>query len=250
VDVLQRSLKKIASSRDQGKLDHFVPANETKNPILEVKEAISIPVSDPKTSEADLAELYPQALEQLHDYASTIASMYHDNPFHNFEHASYVTLSAQKLLHRIVVSRQKESSDESETLKSQSSAYGTTDDPLTHFAVLFSTMIHDIDHSGVSNGQLIKEGAEVAKLYDNKSIAEQNSIDVAWDLLMEPSYEELRKCIFTTQEDYDRFHSLIVNAVIATDIFDKELKDFRNKRWEKAFREEVISSCSKSRQQL
>jgi hypothetical protein len=103
-------------------------------------------------------------------------------------------------------------------------------------------MIHDVDHSGVSNGQLIKEGTEISKLYDNKSVAEQNSIDVAWDLLMEPSYEELCKCIFTTQEHHDRFRSLVVNSVIATDIFDKELKDFRNNRWEKAFRVDPNSS--------
>jgi hypothetical protein len=50
-------------------------------------------------------------------------------------------------------------------------------------------MIQDVDHSGVSKDDqfLIKEGAEVAKLYDNRRVAEQNSIDVAWDLLMEPS---------------------------------------------------------------
>jgi hypothetical protein len=58
---------------------------------------------------------------------------------------------------------------------------------------------------------------------------------VAWELLMESSYEELRRFIFPNQQEYDRFRSLVVNSVIATDIFDKELKDFRNRRWEKAF---------------
>ena len=52
---------------------------------------------------------------------------------------------------------------------------------------------------------------------------------------MESSYEELRKCIFPNQQEYDRFRSLVVNSVIATDIFDKDLKAFRNRRWEKAF---------------
>ncbi len=92
-------------------------------------------------------------------------------------------------------------------------------------------MNQDVEHNGGSKDDqfLIKEDDEIAKLYDNKSVAEQNSIDVAWNLLMEPSYEELRNCIFTTQEDHDRFRSLVANG-----IFDEELKDFRNKRWEKA----------------
>ena len=32
-----------------------------------------------------------------------IASMYHDVHFHNFEHASHVTMSAQKLINKVVL---------------------------------------------------------------------------------------------------------------------------------------------------
>lgn len=32
-----------------------------------------------------------------------------------------------------------------------------------------------------------------------------------------------------------RFRQLIVNVVLATDIFDKELNDLRKRRWERAF---------------
>jgi hypothetical protein len=35
---------------------------------------------------------------------------------------------------------------------------GITSDPLTQFAVIFSALIHDVDHWGVSNNELIKEG--------------------------------------------------------------------------------------------
>jgi hypothetical protein len=41
-------------------------------------------------------------LDQLEDYVSAVASMYRDNPFHNFEHASHVVMSVVKLLSRIV----------------------------------------------------------------------------------------------------------------------------------------------------
>jgi hypothetical protein len=99
-------------------------------------------------------------------------------------------------------------------------------------------MINDVDHEGVSNAQLVKENADISVLYKHKSPAEQNSIDLAWDLLMEPSYEELRSCIFTNQADAARSRSLVVNLVIATDIFDRDLKELRNTRWEKAFGED------------
>ena len=55
-----------------------------------------------------------------------------------------------------------------------------TSDPLTQFAVIFSAMIHDIDHTGVPNMQLVKEKAHVAVVYKNRSVAEQNSFDLAW----------------------------------------------------------------------
>ena len=99
-----------------------------------------------------------------------------------------------------------------------------------------------MDHAGVSNATLIKEGTDIAKLYKEKSVAEQNSIDLAWELLMEDNYRDLQKAIFTTKDEYDRFRKLVVNSVIATDIFDKDLKALRNSRWDKAFQENANDS--------
>ena len=41
--------------------------------------------------------------------------------------------------------------------------------------------------------------------------------------------------VLGSSEQIGRFRQLIVNAVMATDIFDRELKDFRERRWNKAF---------------
>ena len=41
-------------------------------------------------------------------------------------------------------------------------------------------LIHDADHPGVSNAQLAKEEPDLATTYRNKSLAEQNSLDIAW----------------------------------------------------------------------
>eukprot|EP00538_Stauroneis_constricta_P004961 CAMPEP_0119545464 /NCGR_PEP_ID=MMETSP1352-20130426/214_1 /TAXON_ID=265584 /ORGANISM="Stauroneis constricta, Strain CCMP1120" /LENGTH=253 /DNA_ID=CAMNT_0007590011 /DNA_START=35 /DNA_END=793 /DNA_ORIENTATION=+ len=98
-------------------------------------------------------------------------------------------------------------------------------------------MIHDVDHPGVSNAQLVKEFDDMAALYENKSVAEQNSVDLAWGLLMDTAYTDLRRVLFANDEEKKRFRQLLVNSVMATDIFDPDLKQVRNKRWERAFSE-------------
>lgn len=75
----------------------------------------------------------------------------------------------------------------------------------------------------------------MAALYRDKSIAEQNSVDLAWDLLSDPMYKDLRHCIACSKDERKRFRQLVVNSVMATDIFDKDMKELRNSRWDKAF---------------
>ena len=114
------------------------------------------------------------------------------------------------------------------------------------YAILCSqALIHDVDHTGVPNAQLIKEQSPVAEFYKGKSVAEQNSVDIAWHLLMDNSYKELRCAIYTTTEELRRFRELVVNSVMATDIVDKDLKALRNARWEKAFSEATSGEDSK-----
>lgn len=110
------------------------------------------------------------------------------------------------------------------------------------FAINFSALVHDTDHPGVSNAQLLKEQPAFSERYHNKSVAEQNSLDVAWDVLMDPHFKELREYIFETEEEMIRFRQVVVNIVLATDIFDPELNDLRKKRWETAFAESSRSA--------
>eukprot|EP00980_Cylindrotheca_fusiformis_P017960 scaffold5706_cov151-Cylindrotheca_fusiformis.AAC.6 len=190
-----------------------------------------------RTSTVDIGE---EAKSQLRDYISTISRLYIDNAFHNFEHASHVTASVKKLLARIVKVGEGNglgASDPSESVALVDLAghsYGITSDPLTQFAVVFSALIHDVDHPGVPNTQLVKENTRWAQIY-KKSIAEQKSVDLAWDMLMEDEYAALRACIYQTEDDLKRFRQLIVNTVLATDIVDKELQTLRKARWEIAF---------------
>ena len=94
------------------------------------------------------------------------------------------------------------------------------------------------------NTQLIKEGHGLARVYKNKSVAEQNSIDLAWELLMDKAFDDLRACIYTNAAERDRFRQLVVNSVMATDIMDKDLKALRNDRWAKAFAEAPMATTA------
>ena len=102
-------------------------------------------------------------------------------------------------------------------------------------------MLHDVEHLGVPNTTLVNENAEIAIMYKNKSVAEQNSIDISWHLLMEDKFKDFRDAIYSTKEEFKRFRQLVVNTILATDIMDKELKSLRNARWEKAFAEPDVS---------
>ena len=95
---------------------------------------------------------------------------------------------------------------------------------------------YSICYPGVTNAQLVKEGAAVAVKYENRSVAEQNSFVLAWHLFMSDRFASLRQHLCSTPAEIVRFRELAVNAVMATDIVDKDLKNLRNNRWDKAFK--------------
>ncbi|GKY90443.1 hypothetical protein MPSEU_000018100 [Mayamaea pseudoterrestris] len=250
VDVLLRLLKQIVARRNAlrraGKLEES-DTNEEELveygtlPLDEVVEIIQLPQEYVPEADTDQEKvvLEPAVIDQLHNYVSNVASLYHDNPFHNFEHASHVTMSATKLLSRIVAPHSVLSVDDDDQVPDSDElhdhTFGITSDPITQFSCVLGTLIHDADHCGVPNMQLIKEGRSIAEYYKEKSIAEQNSIDVCWSLLMQPDYADLRRTIFCSQGELQRFRQLLVNAVLATDIMDKGLGAARKERWNLAF---------------
>ena len=242
-DILLQILKKIVAKRElQKPRDAVVDSKQLTrledtlgkigSCLDEVAEVIELPAFDSSAyeSKSDTIELKQEVVSQLSNYVEVIASMYRSNPFHNFDHASHVTQSTSKLLSRIVAVKHIEQIEQM-----HDHTYGITSDPLTQFAVVFSSLIHDVDHRGVPNFILAKEDPALAALYRNQAIAEQNSVDVAWNLLMDPAFEALRREIYQSQSEMRRFRQLVVNSLMATDIFDKELGALRRNRWDRAF---------------
>ena len=253
VDILLRLIRKVVARRNaefgrkrtskafpksnQSLYDVATPAPKC-NPLDEVVEVIELPEFNQNVQEdnSDSIVLDPDVMRETKEYVTTIATLYRENPFHNFEHASHVCMSVAKLMNRIVAPSDMDFSDAKQAQsKLHDHTYGITSDPLTQLACVVSALIHDVDHQGVPNSQLIKENDPLASLYKGKSVAEQNSVDISWEILMEPKFANLRSVICPDESNLNRFRQLVVNSVLATDIMDKDLKHLRNARWEKAF---------------
>eukprot|EP00934_Nitzschia_sp_Nitz4_P001546 Nitzschia sp. Nitz4//scaffold248_size28759//20159//24979//NITZ4_008111-RA/size28759-snap-gene-0.11-mRNA-1//-1//CDS//3329543998//1546//frame0 len=215
-------------------------------PLAEVQEIIELPRFDKEgvkrmRETMETISLSDDLLDNLRDFVSQIAGMYRHNPFHNFAHASYVVMAVNKYMNRIMAASEIDIGIDDTHRRSSTHAaihdhtYGIASDPLTQFACLFSALIHDVDHPGVPNLQLVQENKRLAEVYQNRSVAEQHSFDLAWDLFLDSQFEVLRRTICEDDHELRRFRQLVINSVMATDLGDKELKELRNGRWAKAF---------------
>ena len=184
VEIMKSMLKQIIARRNAAskysngeskKVKVETMARDEQMTVLdEVCEVISLPDFDRRVAmmqqDPESVVLSSEISEQINDFVVCIATMYNDNPFHNFGHASHVVMSTCKLLSRIVAADNDDSGD---VLRDSTTAaknlhdhtYGITSDPMTQFACVFSALIHDVDHSGVSNAQLVLENAPLAQLY-------------------------------------------------------------------------------------
>ena len=199
VQVVQGLLKQIVAQRKAAGKTLIPYSTEIEGagfdniPLEEVLDVIQLPevASTGKAclGDPDSVELDPRVLQELEDFLTVLARSYKtDNAFHDFEHASHVTMSVLKLLKRIAAPAFEPATNLDKSCSSTSNAaimlssndevsYAIAMDPLTQFACVFSALIHDADHPGVPNATLIAEGSSMATAYQSKSIAEQNSVE-------------------------------------------------------------------------
>jgi hypothetical protein len=187
------------------------------------------------TAYGELSNNIQPVKKQLRDYVAQVADNYHSVPFHSFRHAAQVYFNASHLA---------ELASSHPGTWSMSSAHA--------FCLLFSALIHDLDHRGITNSQMIKEDYHgLFTKYPDGSLAEHNSVDVAFAFLNESKYEELRKSIATLnlgpsssatslvysthQNDLSSFTSLVTTLVLSTDIMNPERTASCRTKWNEAF---------------
>jgi hypothetical protein len=74
----------------------------------------------------------------------------------------------------------------------------------------------------------------MAALYKNKSVAEQNSLDIAWAVLMSEEFEELRATLIRYSSRAPSIPSGHCQYRLATDILTRSRMISKN-RWDRAF---------------
>jgi hypothetical protein len=215
-DLVQVQKLRTLGSQDAPKTSGPIKAVRTKpTPIEEVTDFIPLVSSLQKIAlsadKTGTTSLDPRVETQLTEYLTGIACMHRNNPAHNFYLASHVALAAQKLLSCLAHVN-----------------------PLVAFAVVFSALVQAVDHTGFTNEQLVSENPKLAAYYQ-VGVSEQNSIDLAWDLLMDEKFSILRQAIYQTDQEASLFRRLVVTLVLATDIADPGLRRRRQERWEQAF---------------
>jgi hypothetical protein len=147
---------------------------------------------------------------ELRNYVRTIALLHNPVEFHSFEHVSHVTISMNKVIDTI--------SDGSRGNGNPGSIYDNLwSDVFTHFAMLFSAMIHDVAHTGHSNKILETIQHDIAIKFTDSS-AERNSIDVALNLLNEKRFQNIRRAIMPTAKERVDFGKVVFWALLCTDI--------------------------------
>jgi len=159
--------------------------------------------------------------DALASYVERICDLYIINDYHNFHHAYHVTLSASKLVEMMIINERI-----------------LHDDYLTHFALVFSALVHDVGHKGIPNLILVNLKDELAKTYNNTSIAEKNSLKISFDILNEDCYSHLRRKLFgSDNEHFAKFQDIARTAILCTDVFNADRMALAKERWEIAFSE-------------
>lgn len=124
-----------------------------------------------------------------------ISVRYNSNNYHNFHHASHVTLNCACLLKHVKIQIP----------------------PIERLSLLFSALIHDVDHLGVPNVNLIKKSHELAVLYNDQSVAENHSLAIGLGMLKMPGYNLLEGF---SEEEVALFRQNVIELVLCTDIAD------------------------------
>ena len=182
-------------------------------------------------------------IQQLQKFVTKILSGYRRVPYHNFEHAYQVIISSNKLLDLILQSQSTAS------LKTSSTKLRFDEDPLMHLALLFAALIHDVDHQGVPNQQLVIENDPLALQYNDRSVAEQQSLSIAFTELLKANYDDLRNIMFQftfSGDGYRRFRGAVANLVLATDITSPEQGEIVKKKWAAAFSGKTSNQAPKT----
>ena len=172
---------------------------------------VAVAVMSSPESSLLMEQITPSLTLQLETYVTCMLYGYvNELPFHNYQHAYHVCVSANKFIESILIS--------SGNGNPSQNAFGLGSNPLSLLALIFAALVHDVGHTGVSNFQRAKDDQPLAEKHQDPSLHEHHSLHIAFDELLKDEYSELRKVMFKEPSDYETFRQLVFDAVLSTDI--------------------------------
>ncbi|KAH0621797.1 hypothetical protein JD844_023431 [Phrynosoma platyrhinos] len=133
----------------------------------------------------------------LISFASALELGYnkYQNPYHNAVHATDVTQTVHTiLLHTGIM-------------------HWFTD--LEILAIIFSTAVHDYEHTGTTNHFHVVTRSEAALLYNDKSVLENHHVSAVYHLIQN---EEVNILANLTTDEWRELRRLVIEMVLATDM--------------------------------
>lgn len=152
---------------------------------------------------------------ELLRYVDCISVLYEDHPFHSWDHACQVVLSATFLI--------------KEYHKTKDEIGGSVDNnPFVRFITVFAALIHDVKHLGMPNATLAEDDHPLSMVYDG-SFLERQSIQVGLGIFIE-DFPELSTFILQLCPE---FLHLVTSAILATDVSSVERQTKIKDRFER-----------------
>mmetsp|Transcript_10119 Transcript_10119/g.11752 ORF Transcript_10119/g.11752 Transcript_10119/m.11752 type:complete len:1124 (+) Transcript_10119:340-3711(+) len=148
--------------------------------------------------------------KEIHAYVRQVCNKYNKVNFHSFEHASHVTISMNKLADLFQKTSNNFISDV------EKATHITLKESSIYFALVFVSLVHDIEHTGKPNKVLGDIQHKFYKKY-KASCQEKNSIDTALTLLNQRKYRNLLEAIYYVM-DKESFEKVLKWAILSTDI--------------------------------
>jgi cAMP-specific phosphodiesterase 4 len=133
------------------------------------------------------------------------------NPFHNFTHGMTVMHQTYWLLKKTKL--------------------GTYYDDLGKYALLFASLMHDVDHRGRTNVFEANSLSELALVHNDRSILENHHCSTAFLLIKQSKYNIVEKL---TYEQLISFRKIVIESILSTDVkrhfeiidaFEKKIED-------------------------
>ncbi|KAL7568505.1 hypothetical protein ACA910_002626 [Epithemia clementina (nom. ined.)] len=182
---------------------------------------IAVAVLDSPESAIQLTkQITPSLTLQLETYVTCMLYGYvNDLPFHNYQHAYHVCVSANKFMESMLLSYTRSNNHKNNNNHNKPrDIFGLNSSPLSLMALIFAALIHDVGHTGVSNFQRAQDDPALAEKHQDSSLHEHHSLHIAFDELLKDEYSELRQVMFKEPSHYETFRSLVYDAVLSTDI--------------------------------